>query len=206
MIRCLSAGGGATGGTDTGSASAATRSVGHVLAAHGAAVEVRLEAGELVVGQRAEQVGADGVGPVLVIGGGRLIRGSPALLPSAWRIFSSPSRMRPLTVPTGVSSIVGDLRVGEAAEVGQLDHLALLGREVPEGVAHRARLLVAGGLDVRALAGLQSSPRGPRRSPGASRARTSAAARRCRGGGRCRGSRCGRSRASARSARRTATG
>ena len=45
---------------------------------------------------------------------------------AASRSFSSPSRMRPLTVPIGVVEHLGDLGVREAAEVGELDHPALL--------------------------------------------------------------------------------
>src|SRR5206468_9000599 len=51
---------------------------------------------------------------------------------------------------------LGDLRMREAAEVGQLDDLALLGWERSERLAHVARLVAARGLDVRALAGLQA--------------------------------------------------
>ena len=105
MIRPLSAGGGETSGTETGSASAATRRSATSRAAARAVGEVRLEALALVRLQRAEQVRADGVGPLLVIGSERAHPRLTCPAPSAWRIFSSPSRMRPLTVPTGVSSI-----------------------------------------------------------------------------------------------------
>ena len=45
----------------------------------GAAGEVRLEGRALVVGQRAEQVGGDGVGPAVVVGSGGCISASPPL-------------------------------------------------------------------------------------------------------------------------------
>src|SRR5258705_2330666 len=47
---------------------------------------------------------------------------------------------------------LGDLRVREAAEVRQLDHLALLGGKLVQGGPHRGRLLAPGGLDIGSLA------------------------------------------------------
>ena len=106
MIRSFSAAGGATGGTESGSASAAVDSVLDVLPAHRAVLEMRGEAVALVGRQRAQQVRADRVPPALVLRSGRRHPRLTCPPPSAWRIFSSPRRMRPLTVPTGVSSIV----------------------------------------------------------------------------------------------------
>ena len=112
--------------------------------------------------------------------------------------------MRPLTVPIGVPSIVGDLAVGEAAEVGELDDAALL-------VGQRARARRAprapprGGRPRRRCAPRpRSAPRCPRRWRAGGRARWRAAARRSRGCARCRGSTCARSRARGRSARSSA--
>src|SRR5439155_11707412 len=50
----------------------------------------------------------------------------------------------------------GDLRLAEAAEVRQLDDLALLVRERPERRLDLARLVVARRLDVGALARLEA--------------------------------------------------
>ena len=107
MIRAFSAGGGASRldrdrqrvGGDRRSCVDLGRQVAHV-------GEVALEAVALVLGQRAEHVGAGGVGPVVVIAVRRAhVEPSRRLSRAASRIFSSPSRMRPFTVPTGVSSI-----------------------------------------------------------------------------------------------------
>src|SRR2546430_15690669 len=51
---------------------------------------------------------------------------------------------------------LGDLRVREAAEVGQLDHPALLGRELVQSGADGGRLLASGRLDVGSLARLEA--------------------------------------------------
>ena len=69
-------------------------------ARHDAAREVALELGRLVGLERAEHVGGDVVAPALVLG---LVHASPSA--SSPRIFSSPSRIRPFTVPSGTPSI-----------------------------------------------------------------------------------------------------
>src|SRR5437868_5109121 len=51
---------------------------------------------------------------------------------------------------------LGDLRVREAAEVGQLDHLALLGGKLVERGPYRRRLLAPRRLDVGSLARLEA--------------------------------------------------
>ena len=56
------------------------------------------------------------------------------------RIASSPSRIRLLTVPSGVAGPLGDLLLGETAEVGELDRLALDVGQGAERVADRVRI------------------------------------------------------------------
>ena len=77
-----------------------------VLTADRALVEVPLEAGGLVLGQRAQQPGADRVGPLLVIACGRGHVDGISSVRSWLRSFSSPSRIRPFTVPTGASRML----------------------------------------------------------------------------------------------------
>ena len=76
-----------------------------LVAAVGALLHVELEGALLVVGERAEQEGARVVAEAGVVRAGHA--SSPGLKPSAScrRIFSRPSRMRPLTVPSGMPSI-----------------------------------------------------------------------------------------------------
>ncbi len=76
-----------------------------VVTAHRALVEVPLEAGGLVLGQRAQQPGAERVGPLLVIAGGRAHVDGISSMRSWLRSFSNPSRIRPFTVPTGAPRI-----------------------------------------------------------------------------------------------------
>ena len=76
---------------------------GGVLTADRALVEMPLEAGGLVLGQRAQQPGAERVGPLLVIACGHGHGDGISSVRSWLRSFSSPSRMRPFTVPTGAS-------------------------------------------------------------------------------------------------------
>ena len=74
--------------------------VGDLAPAVRAGRQVRLEALVLVVGQRAQDVGARVVAP----GAGAHVIASAR--PPSWpRSFSRPRRMRPFTVPMGVSSI-----------------------------------------------------------------------------------------------------
>ena len=64
---------------------------------------------------------------------------SAARPPSWLRIFSRPRRMRPFTVPIGRLEHRGDLRVREAAEVGELDHARLLGGQRRRSAARTSR-------------------------------------------------------------------
>ena len=100
MIRAFSAGGGRIAGGETGSASAARVQLVHLGAAGRARLEVRDVGGALGVRQRAEDERAGGVLEGLV-----LAHASTAPCASVSRIFLSPSRIRPLTVPTGASSM-----------------------------------------------------------------------------------------------------
>ena len=63
---------------------------------------MRLERLQLVGRQRAEHVRRRGILPALVVGRHQRITAPP---PSCSRIFFSPSRIRPLMVPTGASSM-----------------------------------------------------------------------------------------------------
>ena len=75
-----------------------------LVAAVGALLHVELEGPLLVVGERAEQIRAAIVAEAVVVRAGHAI--SPGLKPASWcRIFSRPSRIRPLTVPSGMPSI-----------------------------------------------------------------------------------------------------
>ena len=67
MIRAFSAGGGVDGLDGGGQRVGGGQQLVDLRAAAAQRGEVRLEARALVVGQRAEQVGGDGVGPALVI-------------------------------------------------------------------------------------------------------------------------------------------
>ena len=71
-----------------------------LVAAGRADVEVGGEAPRLVLVERAEHPRAGGVAQGVVV-----THGAASAGPSCERIFASPRRMRPLTVPTGVSSI-----------------------------------------------------------------------------------------------------
>ena len=77
--------------------------LGRLGAARRAVGEVGLVGLALVLGQRVEHVGARGVLPALVIRAH--VHASTAPCESASRIFLSPSRIRPFTVPTGASSM-----------------------------------------------------------------------------------------------------
>ena len=105
MMRSFSAGGGVCGSGEAGSASTATRSAAASSRHVGALVEVALEAGGLVLGQRAQHPGAERVGPLVVIAGGRAHVDGISSMRSWLRSFSRPSRIRPFTVPTGAPSI-----------------------------------------------------------------------------------------------------
>ena len=105
--------------------------------------------------ERVEHVGAD-VDAVRAVVAAAHDVGSGARPPSEPRSFSSPRRMRPLTVPSGLAEHRRDLAVGEAAEVRELDHAALLVGERLERRPHLAGLLAPRGLDVRALLGDQA--------------------------------------------------
>ena len=72
-----------------------------LFAADRASLEVLLERVALVVGHGLEYVGACGVDPALVLAH----TGATFPSPSWSRIFLSPSRIRPFTVPTGASSM-----------------------------------------------------------------------------------------------------
>ena len=130
----------------------------------------------LLVGERAEQEGAGVVREALVVGPGHASSPGVKLSASCARIFSRPSRMRPLTVPIGIAEHLGDLAVAEAAEVGQLDRAALLVRQLLQRAADAARLLAARRLHVRALAAPRSAPRCLRASRACARGRCRAGA------------------------------
>ena len=105
MIRAFSDGGGSTGSAETGSARAAGSRSSTSSRQAGQPGEVLLEGRALGLVQRAQQVGGGGVAPVVVSGSGHLHQRITAPSPSRSRSFLRPSRMRPLIVPTGVSSI-----------------------------------------------------------------------------------------------------
>ena len=105
MMRAFSAGGGVRGSAEAGSASTATCSDVGVLAAERALVEVALEAGGLVLGQRAEQPRAERVGPLIVIARVRAHVDGISSIRRLLRSFSRPSRILPFTVPTGAPRI-----------------------------------------------------------------------------------------------------
>ena len=121
------------------------------------------------------------------------------------RIASSPSRIRLLTVPSGVPVRVGDLLLGQTAEVGELDRLAL---DVARGPSSAPR---TASRSRPAATSAQTSGRvsaGGRRRPRARAARSSAGGggrRRSRGGGRSRGARSSRCLVPRRSGRHSAT-
>ena len=58
------------------------------------------------------------------------------LIPITCPIRRSPLNIRAFTVPSGSPKLARDLHLGPAAEVGQLQHLPLLGREPVEAAAH----------------------------------------------------------------------
>ena len=156
MMRPFSAGGGACGAADAGSASTATCRLAASSRQTAHSSRCALEAGGLVLGQRAQQPGAERVGPLVVIACGRAHVDGISSMRSWLRSFSSPSRIRPFTVPTGASRMLGDLGVGEAAEVGELDHVRLVGGQRVHGRADAGGLLAARDLVVGALAGLEA--------------------------------------------------
>ena len=63
--------------------------------------------------------------------------------PSESLNFVSPSRIRPLTVPAGSLSCSAISAVGEAAEVGELDHLALIVGQVMQRPPYLGGVLAA---------------------------------------------------------------
>ena len=141
--------GGCNCSTEPGSASAAGRSRSSSSWHSAQPAQVALERLPLELGERAEQVGADVVPIARVIG--------HAMPPTISRlIFSSPSRIRPFTVPIGSSSSSAIWVWREAAEVRQLDRLPLLDRQRLQCSAHVARLLPPDHLDVRPLARLEA--------------------------------------------------
>ena len=105
MIRAFSAGGGVRGSAEAGSASAATCSDAASSRQTAHCLEVALEAGGLVLGQRAEQPGAERVGPLIVIARGRAHVDGISSIRRRLRSFSIPSRILPFTVPTGAPRI-----------------------------------------------------------------------------------------------------
>ena len=76
--------------------------LGELAPARRARLQMMLEARDLVVGERSQQVGGGRVGPVVVVG---CAHGATSFAPRRSRILCSPSRILPFTVPTGVSSM-----------------------------------------------------------------------------------------------------
>ena len=68
--------------------------------------------------------------------------------------------MRPFTVPAGNASISAICEMGEAAEVGQLDHLPLLGGQLPQCAPHVLGLVPTSDLGI----GVLGRPAAARRS------------------------------------------
>ena len=134
----------------------------------------------------------------------RAVRVMLATSPSSdRRMASRPRRIRLLTVPSGVAGPLGDLLLGQAAEVGELDRLALDVGQRGEGLADglgiearpRPRPRRRAASELRAAArprarAARSSGGGAgwRRSPGDGRS-TAARSSRCRGP-RCSGRHC----------------
>ena len=124
-------------------------------------------------------------------GGGRVAHSSPS---SASARRARPLRVRVLTVPSGMLQEVGDLALGEAGEVGEVDHGPLvLGQRLERavdapGVPRRLGLFVGGRARRHELRRIGN---GWRRAAGAER-RRSRSGRSCRARLR-RGRGCGRS-------------
>ena len=119
-----------------------------------ARLEVALERLRLGLLERAEQVGADVVAAALVVARRHATSsGSPSTLPAQ---LLEPEPHPALDGADGQLEHLGDLGVGEAAEVGQLDHAPLLLGQRLERAAHGARLLAPGHLDVGALGRLEA--------------------------------------------------
>ena len=134
-----------------------------------------------------ERVGGEVVAQRGAVAHGSTSEGPSIPMPSASvaRIFSMPSRIRPLTVPERLAQHLGDLGVAEAAEVGELDHLATAPRAARSGRPRTSRAVSRriASTSVSSAAGCARAPRRrrgrasapsprPRRSASIARLRT----------------------------------
>ena len=161
--------------------------------------------------ERPERVGGEVVAQlraIAIVAHGSTSEGPsiPIRSASVTRIFSKPEPHPALHGTQRHPQHLGDLGVGEAAEVGEPDHLATAPRGSSlQRAAHLARGLAADRLRVGELA-RRAATRAPRRRRGRASAPSprSAAARRSPGCGRSRASTSGRCRGRRRSGRRCA--
>ena len=122
--------------------------------------QVQLELARLLDVEGVEQVG----GELLFVAAVVVVAHSKPLRQLDLESSPSPSRIRPFTVPSGMSSVSAISEWVRPAEVGELDHAHLVVRAARSARRAPAARLAAKRLRVRLLTALAASPASPRRS------------------------------------------